>query len=122
MTLDEIFPNGRGEGDGRKFRKNDWASLESYFEPFFRTTQGSWFGLNHKGDNMGYSGNLEGWTEWHPPKKTKKIKMYRAIYKTTNGEYYVHYWMSKKIHDPVLPVVNDVVGWQEMEVEIDEDI
>lgn len=112
-TLDEIFPSGRG--DGRKFRRTGEA-WDMRFEPIFKgRTQ--WVGLDAGGHTVEVAHGEFQWTEWQPPKKTKKVTLYRPVIKTSLGNYTIPYcWSSFKD----LSVNNNIVGWQEMEVEIDE--
>lgn len=83
-TLDEFLLSWRG--DGRKFAKNNWVSNPHFFfEPIFKSLDGYWYGLREDGTK--YSEYLLSWREWHPPKTKKKVTLYRAIFKTSNGEY-----------------------------------
>lgn len=111
-TLDELYPSGRG--DGKKYTQG--AAMSFLFEPLFRDRFGVWHGECSTGKHMEISGSAPV-IEWLPPKKTKKVTMYRPI-KQASGSYYIsHLWDSNKAHFNSL---ENIVGWQEMTVEIEE--
>lgn len=119
-TLDAWF-KGKDRGDGRKFSYEDWALENSWFEPIFRDVLGQWCGLGNSGLATRYfsEGN---WREWHPPKVKKKIKMYMAIICDLDQpeKYFTHnVYTSKKCLD-INKKHYKIVGWQEIEAEIDE--
>lgn len=114
-TLKELMGD-KTRGDGRKFTNPDF--LESWFEPiFYHEKEQGWVGLYDDRLETFYE-NMSGWREWTPPKKTKKVKLYRPIRKI--GETYcaIPTWMTDKPW--FLSQYNDIVGWQEMEVEVEE--
>ena len=104
-------------GDGRKFAPETWDS-NFWFEPIFLGISGRWHGITSNGNGDIYPDNVEGWREWTPPKQTKKVKLYRPIYKTETNEYVVDgWWRSYKAENSDR---GKAVGWQEMEVEVTE--
>ena len=111
-TLDEIFPSGRG--DGRKVRRVGWA-YTIWFEPIFKGgTQ--WVGLNDAGHTMQVEPEKFEWIEWHPPKASKKVRLYRPIDRTMDGTYVIdRAWVSNK---DFMDDARGVVGWEEKEVEV----
>ena len=64
---------------------------------------------------------IENLTKANEPIPKKKVKMYSPIYRNNSG---IGYFMedgwssSKSDFDPL--TINPIVGWQEMEVEVDE--
>ena len=111
-TLDEWLPSGKG--DGRKFERRGTDTI--WFEPYFRVVD-TWYGVTNRGYMMELRGSLIV-DEWHPPKKTKKVTMCRPIRKATDGGYYISAtWMDNK---GLFIDAHTIVGWQEMEVEVDE--
>ena len=114
-TLDGWFPDGKP--DGRKFWRADWAD-GFYFVPYFRSLVGLWYGLGDNGIGFQYS-NDSLFKEWTPPKKTKKITMYKPIYKGYADNYRSHIddeWHTDKqnFHQ------KNVFGWLEMTCEVEE--
>lgn len=113
-TLKELMGD-KVRGEGRKFGHVDWEAHE-WFEPIFYAVN-HYYGLNQDGIPVTCEANRDGWLEWHPPKKTKKVKMYKPIYKTILGQYYsltASDWNTEK------KSCGDVAGWLEMEVEVEE--
>jgi hypothetical protein len=114
-TLDQFFPDGKP--DGRKFVQG--SNVPSYwFIPIFRDVYGTWHGLNCKAEHEFYH---QGATlkEYEEPKKTKKVTMYKPVYKG----YDVHYrtlindeWHTDKDNFGS----NNVLGWMKMECEVTE--
>ncbi len=116
-TLKELMGD-KTRGDGRRFTtKNDLPS--DWFEPiFFYEKEKSFVGLNHYGWMIDVHETQGGWSEWQPPKNIKKVKLYRAIYKI--GDLYsLDLWLSYKGR-PTNGSEGKLIGWQEMEVEVDE--
>lgn len=107
-------------GDGRKFRKNKWHSV-FWFEPIFQEFEGDWFGIDQDGFMQSFCDNDSlDWEPYTEPKEKKKVKMYRPIRKIgTPGQYAIadtwhqfKSWFQEQY--------TDIVGWQEMEIEVDE--
>jgi hypothetical protein len=124
-TLDEWFPEGRG--NGMKFTEVCLGDY-SWYEPIFRVGH-LWNGIWSDGKLMTVSGDTRV-REWHPPKKTKKVTMYRPIRRSSNaGHVIVDSWRADKsyfvecIVNPSVASIQDIqtiVGWQECEVTVDE--
>lgn len=116
-TLNDLM-EGKQPGEIR-VRRGDWPP-ESWFRPFFVVRSQGWMGLMA---SLGYSiwdDDEPYWTLWTepaPPKKMRKVKMYRAIYKVDSG-YISSYrgWHSdKSLFDQ-----DGVVHWDEREIEVPE--
>lgn len=121
-TLDQWFPNGRG--DGRKFTCEIYESGDqlSWFEPMFKSKDPNdsypWYGITHRGFKNSYTGHVL-FKEWHEPKKTKIVTMYMPILKYDHGLYstsgcYVSKKETEGYHRPVVGYIT-----QEVEVECD---
>lgn len=121
-TLDEWF-EGKSRGDGRKFTREASREKHTWFEPIFKRIGAGWYGLEQNDEAASYAGSYSKWVEWHPPKKTKKIKMYRAIIKSkTSGRYWTDsQYFSDKNTDDRSPCNWDVAGWEEKEFEVEDD-
>lgn len=114
-TLDEIFPDGKP--DGRKFEVKNSPFI---VEPKFRSRDCVWWSINQNNDGCSYGPSYL-YKEHVPPKKTKKVKMYRPIqtYREINST-------KDKYHsyEPYRSDKNDfknhenIVGWVEVEVEV----
>lgn len=118
--LTKWIPSGRG--DGRKFRHYSWGE-ERYFEPFFKDEIDYWHGLSQNSVDL-HNGHDAEWAEWHPPKKMKKIKMYRAVFIGPDGEYVSDStWGSKKTFSCTILHLDSgpPVIWQETEIEVPDD-
>ena len=92
-TLDEWFPNGRG--DGRKFTNIDWPKND-WIEPIFKsnaceTYEDTWYCLDEKGHSDPFIGNSLQMKlkEWHPPKK--KVTKYLWV-DTANEKIRPHFY------------------------------
>jgi len=113
-TLDEFFPDGKP--DGRKFMSSDLTMMDA-FQPYFRETSGKWAGVSG-GLCMVYN-NHALFREYVEPKKTKKITMYKPVFKgyenhhTTNN---ADEWHTDKHNF----VGKNIVGWLEMTCEVEE--
>jgi hypothetical protein len=116
-TLKELMGDLK-RGDGRMF----FNLIERFtFEPIFKA-HNYWYGLKLNGDS--YCANHEESNAWDSdiePKPKKKLKMYSPIYmnKSGNGYFMEDGWSSSK-NDFDQFTINPIVGWQEMEVEVDE--
>lgn len=117
LTLEELMGD-KTRGDGRKFTKTSWDS-DRWYEPiFYYEKEKCWVGLNASGLMEKISECFGEWHEWTPPKQTKKVKLYRAIYKI--GDLYsLDLWLSYKGR-PTNGSEGKLIGWQEMEVEVEE--
>lgn len=122
-TLDSFFPPGAMRGDGRKFKFIDWGD-GSWFEPLFKDTNGDWHGLDEDGQyiEVRYCVKNDNWQEWTPPKKTKKVTLYKPVMLDTTYEgSYVsldwQHWHSKKEYWKGSGIV---VGWITCEAEVEE--
>jgi hypothetical protein len=116
-TLKELMGD-KIRGDGRKFTLGN----DRWFEPIFKDRGGEWTGLNEDGYCESFSeGQIYYWEEWTPPKQTKKVKLYCPIYEAYKGIIKCYgKWASKKDHFYELAGNQRIIGWQEMEVEVDE--
>lgn len=113
-TLKELMGD-KTRGDGRKFTMWLLSEKERWFEPVFKDRGGQWSGFNEDGYCETFSdGEVYYWEEWTPSKHTKKVKMYRYIAKNVYEDYSLGSWSSNKCSHP------DCIGWQEMEIEVDE--
>lgn len=139
-TLDEWFPSGFG--DGRKFILRDTTISQGMTDIFFRPLAKAkdfwsntirWYGIWSDEHLESFSDDelqLLKFVEWHPPKTRNKIMMYRPIIKVTPTPLYhgfkaadpfyaiTNNWTSSK--STATGGTNQVVGFQEMEVEVDE--
>lgn len=117
-TLKELMGD-LTKGDGRKFRKNNWHSV-FWFEPVFKEFEGDWFGVDQDGFMQSFCDN--DYLDWEPytePKPKKKVKLYRYILKNTHTNLYtVNHWQSESPGNYHYDF--QVVGTEEMEVEVDE--
>lgn len=115
-TLKELMGD-KTRGDGRKFAFKGWAE-NKWFEPIFWASNG-WVGIDESGEDHNYSEDYSNWHEWTPPKQTKKVQLYRPIRKYHDGIYHVSdTWESEKKAER--EHTSDIVGWQEMEIEVTE--
>lgn len=101
-------------GDGRRF-----FNLEERFtfEPIFKA-HNYWYGIKLDGDS--YCANhveSKAWEPYTEPKEKKKVKLYRPIIKEGFATYWINDWVSNKDHKA--HGTQTIVGWQEMEVEVD---
>lgn len=129
-TLKELMGD-KTRGDGRKFARLSWDN-DRWYEPiFYYEKEKCWFGLNTDGclnefsDSSDSSKNVCGkfdfddWQEWTPPKQTKKVKLYRPIFESPMPGKYVVGDEAATSKDLVICPAKPV-GWQEMEVEVEE--
>lgn len=115
-TLKELMGD-KTRGDGRKFARKSWPT-NAWFEPIFLSATNCWHGIKGDANADLFPDSCDGWEEWPPPKQTKKVKLYRPIYKTETNEYVVDgWWRSYKAENSDR---GKAVGWQEMEVEVTE--
>lgn len=112
-TLKELMGD-KTRGDGRKFSILEWDN-SSWFEPIYRAGD-RWYGLMWDVRPNSFYDFEDCWEEWTPPKQTKKVKLYRPLYKTDFGTYSLGYWYN----DKQIREFGRIVCWQEMEVEVDE--
>jgi hypothetical protein len=130
-TLKELMGD-KTRGDGRKFRRSDFAE-DAWFEPIFKAYdcgEEVFCGIGQDGESYSYSLHKRtDWQEWTPPKKTKKVVLYRPVFKRKNQEVYrMGVWVSQKtVTSTQYYTIGmngrqwwDVVSWQEMEVEVEE--
>lgn len=115
MNLDEIFPNGRG--DGRKFTFAGWEP-DRWYEPIFRC-RSYWLGLDPYNGSGTYKPDGP-WSEWHQPKRKKTITLYRTTYRCDhNGLWFWQtHWQST--HSKSQDVNNVVVEIEEKNIEVDD--
>ncbi len=112
--LDEIFPDGYG--DGRKFCSSD--NTDYWFVPYFNDPMGRWHARDFSNDHFVVYEHVDV-REWFPPKKTKKVKMYKPVFKTYNGNYSTH--INREWHsDKSVFNIGEKAGWMEMEIEVEE--
>jgi len=108
-------------GDGRKFSLNHWNS-HTYFEPIF-LTRGVWHGVDEAGCSLEWQEeSISPFREWHPPKKTKKITLYKPVFETIRNKFYCPQdaqWHSDK--DYYKSNFHDIKGWMRQEVEVDDE-
>lgn len=114
-TLDEIFPDGKP--DGRKFIHSD--TTPKWFQPYFKSRHG-WCGLDEN-DNAIIHDEKTQWQKYYPPKQTKKVKMYKPVYKDYCQNYYAPQaveWHTDK--ENFIYLKNEIIGWLELDAEIEE--
>lgn len=110
--LDDWFPDGKP--DGRKFEVKNSPFI---VEPKFRSRDCVWYSLNQNNDGCSYGPSYL-YKEYVPPKQTKKVKMYCAIYKKISGFISSACYTSDK---SLFGANGDtIVGWHEIEVEVEE--
>lgn len=113
-TLKELMGD-LTRGDGRMF----FNMIERFtFEPIFKA-HNYWYGIKLNGDS--YCANHVESNAWEidkPAKPKKKVKLYRPIIKEECSTYWIQDWVSNK--DCKSHGKQIIVGWQEMEVEVDE--
>lgn len=132
-SLDQWFPDGRG--DGRKFTSSEWDD-ESWIEPIFKNGESldykeMWHCLDERNENYPiFDQDLQlRFKEWHPPKETKKITMYKPVFKHHTDEYFftpfdTTPWSSDKHTYQNLKAIEgygDIVGWMSQEIEVDDE-
>lgn len=115
-TLDEIFPDGKP--DGRKLKPID---SDYIFDVKFRLKRGAWVCINQHEDVCTYSDSMV-FKEYIQPKQTKKVKMYTPVYKSTKASLDGHLiadcsWHQEKTN---FQSGRELVGYMEMEVEVEE--
>lgn len=118
-TLKELMGDLK-RGDGRMF----FNLRERFtFEPIFKA-HNYWYGIKLNGDS--YCANhveSDAWQIDDPAtyRKKIKIKLYSPIYKNNSGIGYFMEdgWSSSKNDFDQIPI-NPIVGWKEIEVEVDE--
>ena len=120
-TLDQWFPNGRG--DGRKFLTRE-SEQSKWFEPVFKgpirnpCDPYTWHGLDSTGFCTHYSEKTV-FKEYTAPKKTKKVTMYKPVFWSLNNNFYSPQdvqWHSDK--DYYKGTFQDIKGWLSQEVEV----
>lgn len=116
-TLKELMGD-LTRGDGRRFF--DLTSRIIY-EPIY-VVDGLWYGLSSKGNSFCFLENgLPTWEIDQPAKPKKKVKMYSPVYMNNSGiGYFMEDGWSSSKNDFDSLTINPIVGWQEMEVEVDE--
>jgi hypothetical protein len=123
-TLKELMGD-KTRGDGRKFQ-DQYMYNNEWFEPIFLTNvddglPNEWHGLDERGCGQCFEDEVERyWKEWMPPKQTKKVKLYRPIYRSYENHYRSRASNSDWHTDKKIFVSNSIVGWMEMEVEVSE--
>ena len=110
-TLKELMIN-RTRGDGTKVRILEWDN-SAWFEPIYKSHD-RWYGIMYDSRPNSFYDFEDCWEEWTLPKEKKKVKMYRYIAKNVYEDYSLGSWSSNKCSHP------DCIGWQEMEIEVDE--
>lgn len=119
-TLKELMGD-LTRGDGRRFFNLERRIV---FEPIFLDCYGDWLGLSPQGIQYSFCEVASNqWQIDNPATYRKKIKirMYSPIYRNNSGIGYFMEdgWSSSKNDFDQIPI-NPIVGWQEMEVEVDE--
>lgn len=120
----------RTRGDGTKVRILEWDN-SAWFEPIYKSHD-RWYGLMYDVRPNSFYDFEDCWEEWTPPKQTNKVKLYRPI-RFKHAQYEIsEEWSSCKNKFPENSVATfnnnilgtlyfgKIVGWQEMEVEVDE--
>lgn len=125
-TLDQWFPDGRG--DGRKFTTDGW-NVHAWIEPIFiskpcQVYDTTWHCLDENGTSNPILREMlhTKFKEWHPPKKTKKVILYRPVYLGYEKTYCSIAgvgWHSDKYN--WVGCKDKIVGWMTMEVEVDDE-
>ena len=116
-TLKELMGD-LTRGDGRIVYSDDHGTK---FEPIFLDSYGVWHGICDDFLVEAFD-QFQEW-DWEPytePKAKQKVKLYRPIYLDTNRVSYGTHskWESNKSYFYDYDFQN-IVGWQEMEVEVD---
>lgn len=121
-TLKELMGD-LNRGDGRRFFSHSMLiSNELFFEPIFKDHHNVWYGLDDRGNSDYFPENdADDWKLYMKPNEKKKVKLYRPIYLDTNRVSYGTHskWESNKSYFYDYDF-QKIVGWQEMEVEVDE--
>jgi len=115
-TLDKWFPDGKP--DGRSFT----ISIDDYFfTPFFRDVRGYWHGLTNKNESTCWPGKSS-FYEFIPPKKTKKVTMYKPVAKGYEDSVYSPRceWHTDKNNWKGQINGLPIIGWLTQEVEVEE--
>lgn len=121
-TLDSFFPENATRGDGRKFTHNEWKQY-SWFMPIFKDVRGIWVGIEDNGNYFAdkYLTYSDGWNEWTPTKKTKKITLYKPIFRSDYDDQYTvpdHCeWHTDKDN---WGKDEEIVGWLTQQAEVEE--
>lgn len=118
VTLRELMRD-LTRGDGRKFT-NKMFGRDEWMEPIFKDCYGNWHCLFSNGEAWVEAClSKQTWIEWTLSKK--RIKLYSPIYRNNSGIGYFMEdgWSSSKNDFDQIPI-NPIVGWQEIEVEVDE--
>lgn len=124
-TLDELLgKNKPGDivTDGRKFVAEFWEVPGGWFQPIFRTEDGTgtWVGLDHMNVVVSLYAMADGWQEYTETPKTKKVKVYRPILWLPGvgafGRGY-NWFLSKTAAGADFEHTN-IVGWDEDEITI----
>lgn len=113
-TLKELMGD-LTRGDGRKvypYKDN------RHFEPIFLDKHGFWWGIDENQEQYGIKENFSVRTDPVEAKAKKIVKLYRPIIKEECSTYWVQDWVSNKHYKP--HGKQQIVGWQEIEVEVDE--
>lgn len=113
-TLKELMGDLK-RGDGRCFFD---LTLRLIFEPIY-LADGLWYGLSNNGNHYIFEEN--GFPTWEidkPAKPKKKVKVYSALVKRSDGCYFMmgDHYSDKTIFDGIK---NEIIGWHEIEVEVD---
>ena len=117
-TLKELIGD-KTRGDGRKFFQLGWEKNE-WFEPYYLDRYKIWHGLDNDHESISFCFKYyNSWQEWTPPKETKKVKLYSPIGLKDNGKIYTigQYANDKSVFNSGS---DKIVGWHEIEVEVDE--
>ena len=115
-TLDEIMKEyGPGEVKltSRRLRKDEW------FQPFFRTNEGIWFGKTNSFDDYMAWGNqvTDTWEIYTPPKR--KLKLWACFHKDT---FEIHDQMlPQEAIDSYIPQTLVKIPASEVEIEVEEE-
>lgn len=118
MNLDDLYP--RGVGGRQKLRRKSWKSETYWVIPVQRSDDQWWF-IDERAKYISFDTSIDDW-EACEPKETKKITLYRPIYKRgLFDEYYAGYtWDSNKDHFKAIDG-RKPVAWQEMHVDVPEE-
>lgn len=114
-TLKELMGDLK-RGDGRCFFD---LTTRLIFEPVY-LADGLWYGLSSNGNHYVFEENgFNTWANDVPVKTKKKVKLYRYILKNMHTNLYcVNHWQSESPGNYHYDF--QVVGTEEMEVEVDE--